>query len=61
MQCEYCNKTFATRQSKSEHKKKSCKLNPNNPNNKENFLNKTQILENEIKELKELLLKKMII
>jgi len=46
--CEYCNKNFANRHSKSEHKKKSCKFNPNNNNENENIL-----LKNEINELKD--------
>ena len=51
--CEYCNKNFATRHSKSEHKKKSCKFNPNNPNNNINHNNNEELLKNEINELKD--------
>ena len=29
IKCEYCNKVFNARSTKSEHKKRSCKLNPN--------------------------------
>ena len=50
--CEYCNKNFATRHSKSEHKKKSCKSNPNN-NNNINTNNENISFKNEINELKD--------
>jgi len=51
--CEYCNKVFATRQSKSEHKIKSCKFNPNNPNNNINHnTNNDELFRNEFNELK---------
>ena len=30
--CEYCNKIFSSKSSKSDHKRKACKLNPNNSN-----------------------------
>ena len=48
--CEFCNKNFATRQSKSEHKIKSCK---SNPNNNINTNNDNILLKNEINELKD--------
>ena len=72
LKCDYCNKIFATRQSKSEHKRKSCKLNTNNITNiitntiTNTNTNTNEIIElkkenekikNSLKELKELLLK----
>jgi hypothetical protein len=64
LKCEYCNKILSTRQSKSEHKKKSCKLNPNNPNNNiiitpeiVELKKKNEELEKSINELKDLLIK----
>ena len=46
--CEFCNKNFATRQSKSEHKIKSCKFKNNNNNT-----NDKELLKNEINDLKD--------
>jgi len=67
IKCEYCNKIFNARSTKSEHKKKSCKLNPNNNKNtnninEENILlkNKNIELENFVKEIKDLLINSKI-
>jgi hypothetical protein len=63
IKCEYCNKIFKIRSTKSEHKKKSCKLNPNiNINNNEliELKNKNTELENSLKEIKELLINSKI-
>ena len=55
IKCEYCNKIFATRFSKSTHKKKSCKFKNNNII-ENNTNSKIEKLENTISELKELIL-----
>jgi DNA-directed RNA polymerase subunit RPC12/RpoP len=61
IKCEYCNKIFKIRSTKSEHKKKSCKLNPNINNNELIELkNKNIELENSLKEIKELLINSKI-
>ena len=60
LKCEYCNKIFATRQSKSKHKKKACKnnkININNVNELEEIKKENIEIKNSLKELKELLLK----
>ena len=52
IKCEYCNKIFSSRFTKSEHKRKACKLNPSRKIKKKNIE-----LENSLLELKELFLK----
>jgi len=47
LKCEYCNKSYSSRQTKYEHKIKACKYNPNNPLN----ANKVDILEKKSLEL----------
>jgi prophage antirepressor-like protein len=59
IKCEYCNKIFATRFSKSTHKKKSCKFKDNNiieTNTNTNNNNELVELKNTISELKNLIL-----
>ena len=61
IKCNNCNKIFKIRSTKSEHKKKSCKLNPNINNNELIELkNKNIELENSLKEIKELLINSKI-
>ena len=61
IKCEYCNKIFKIRSTKSEHKKKSCKLNPNINNNELIELkNKNIELENSLISIKELLINSKI-
>ena len=59
IKCEYCNKIFASRYTKSEHKRKACKfINNNNDDNDDNdTTKKIQKIENTILELKDLILK----
>ena len=57
IKCEYCNKIFNARSTKSEHKKRSCKLNPNINKNSEfiELKNKNIELEKKNEEIKLLL------
>ena len=45
IKCEFCNKIFSSRFSKSAHKTKACKLNPNNINNNTNIENNNNKLD----------------
>jgi hypothetical protein len=57
IKCEYCNKIFSSRSSKSDHKKKACKLKPTNNNELIELKKEHEELQKSLSEIKDLLIK----